>query len=149
MKTGTDVPCIIPKPDDQIICRPRESGDPYPLTSFDRLPCLNERAVFMGPRFRGDDQTMNRSLGRGIKPSVYGSLLSRGRHHWKRSIGMRISGARASPSLPCMIEVPQVRGRLILADRHQEAVRAQHVVVAADLQMIVVLGADAFAPLRL
>src|SRR5215831_18169784 len=47
------------------------------------------------------------------------------------------------PSPLRLIEMPQIRWWLALADRHQEPVGAQHVVIATDLYMVVVLGTDA------
>src|SRR5215510_7317575 len=45
-------------------------------------------------------------------------------------------------------EISKIRRRLIFLRRHQDAVGAQHVALAADLDMGVVLGADALAPDR-
>src|SRR5262245_24380895 len=45
-------------------------------------------------------------------------------------------------------EISKIRRGLILLRRHQEAVGTQHVALAADLDMGVVLGADALAPDR-
>src|SRR5262245_59539197 len=45
--------------------------------------------------------------------------------------------------------MPQVGRRLVLAGRHQVSVGADHIVLAADLYMLVVLGADVFRPYRL
>src|SRR5262249_59666721 len=49
-------------------------------------------------------------------------------------------------SLLRLFEIPQVGRRLVLACRHQETVRAQHVTVLADADMRIVLGADLLAP---
>src|SRR5262247_1376753 len=49
-------------------------------------------------------------------------------------------------SLPALLEIAQVRRRLILARRHQQAVRAQHVVLLADSDVRIAFGADVLEP---
>src|SRR6478736_6981526 len=51
-----------------------------------------------------------------------------------------------TPPLPPP-KLPQIRRRLILSHRHQQAVRAQHVVLLADDDMLVVGRAGVRAPL--
>ena len=46
------------------------------------------------------------------------------------------------------LEVSQVGGRLVLLGRHQETIRAQHISLLADYDMIVVLGTIVIAPER-
>src|SRR5207244_1448715 len=53
-----------------------------------------------------------------------------------------------SVSLLRLLEVSQIRSRLGLARGHQQTVRAQHVVLLADFDVIVVLGAVDLAPER-
>src|SRR5262252_9101840 len=53
---------------------------------------------------------------------------------------------RRSALLARLIEIAQIRGLLILPDRHQEAIGAQEVILLADDDMLVVGGADVFAP---
>src|SRR5262245_19595859 len=48
--------------------------------------------------------------------------------------------------LAWLIEIAQIRRLLILPDRHQEAICAQEIVLLADNHMLVVGGADVFAP---
>src|SRR5437660_5060676 len=45
-------------------------------------------------------------------------------------------------------EISQIRRRLVLLGRHQEAICAQHIVLLADFDVIVVLGAVDLAPVR-
>src|SRR5215470_13247048 len=56
------------------------------------------------------------------------------------------SGISGSPSLPALLEIAQVRWRLVLARRHQQAVRAQHVVLLADGDVRIAFGADVLEP---
>src|SRR5258708_13054428 len=49
-------------------------------------------------------------------------------------------------SLPGLIEIAQIWRRLALLGRHQGAVGGQHVVLLADLDVIVVLAAIVVAP---
>src|SRR5579872_7050441 len=46
------------------------------------------------------------------------------------------------------LEVSQIRRRLVLLGRHQEPIRAQHIALLADDDVIVVLGAIVVAPER-
>src|SRR5579872_3854499 len=54
----------------------------------------------------------------------------------------------AGPSLLALLEVAQIGRGLRLLGRHQVAVRAQHVGLGADLDVIVVLAAIVVAPER-
>src|SRR5215470_5462548 len=56
------------------------------------------------------------------------------------------SGISGSPSLPALLEIAQVRWRLVFARRHQQAVRAQHVVLLADGDVRIAFGADVLEP---
>src|SRR4029453_7234503 len=49
-------------------------------------------------------------------------------------------------SLPRQVEIAQIRWRLILLGRHQEAVGTEEIVLLADDDMNVVFGADVLAP---
>src|SRR5215467_3269915 len=53
---------------------------------------------------------------------------------------------RVSSSLPGLVEISQIWRRLILFDRHQEAVRAEEIILLADNNVDVVLDADVFPP---
>src|SRR5438105_2347705 len=55
-------------------------------------------------------------------------------------------GDECRPSLSRLVEISQIRRRLILFDRHQEAVRAEEIVLLADNNVDVVLDADVFPP---
>src|SRR5215471_15351671 len=59
---------------------------------------------------------------------------------------LSISGGTAATLLPRLIEAAQVRGLLILPDRHQEAIGAQEIILLADDDVLVVGGADVLAP---
>src|SRR5215510_16177590 len=50
------------------------------------------------------------------------------------------------PSLPRPVEIAQIGRRLVLPGRHQVSVGAQKIVLAADGDMEVALGADGLAP---
>src|SRR5713101_6888423 len=50
--------------------------------------------------------------------------------------------------LPRLVEKSQIRRRLILPHRHQIAVSAQEIVLLADDDMLVALGANRLAPDR-
>src|SRR5262245_31596501 len=45
-----------------------------------------------------------------------------------------------------LLEIIEFRGRLVLARRHQLAIRAQHIDLVADRDVRIVLGADRLAP---
>src|SRR5262245_35957967 len=45
-----------------------------------------------------------------------------------------------------LIEIPQVRWRLVLARRHQQAVAAQEILLFSDLYLMLVLAADRLEP---
>src|SRR5882724_5536990 len=47
-----------------------------------------------------------------------------------------------------LLELAQVRRRLILAGRHQEAVGAEEILLLADLHLVLVLAADGLEPGR-
>src|ERR1700719_1496676 len=49
-------------------------------------------------------------------------------------------------SLPRLLEVAQIRWRLVFLGRHQQAVGAEEVDLVGDADMDVVLGADVLAP---
>src|SRR5262249_9335334 len=51
-----------------------------------------------------------------------------------------------SPSLPRLIEMAQIRRRLVLAARHQEAVAAQVIKLVADADQGGAVGAIGFGP---
>ena len=50
----------------------------------------------------------------------------------------RATSMTARSALPCRIEIPQVRRRLILAARHQAAVGAEEIGFAADIDVLAV-----------
>jgi hypothetical protein len=69
------------------------------------------------------------------------------------SIRRSVSSRRLSSpvfSLLCLsslrLEISQIRRRLILARRHQQAVRAQHVILLADGDVRIAFGADVLEP---
>src|SRR5262247_1645565 len=53
------------------------------------------------------------------------------------------------PSLPRLVEIAQIGRRLVLPGRHEVAVCAQKVVLAADDDMQIAFGAHGLAPDRL
>src|SRR5215510_9205046 len=53
------------------------------------------------------------------------------------------------PLLPGLVEIAQIGRRLVLPGRHQVAVRAQKIVLAADDDVQIALGTDGLAPDRL
>src|SRR5215813_7327573 len=56
------------------------------------------------------------------------------------------AGYRLMSSLLRQVEIAQIRRRLILLDRHQEAVGAEEIVLLADDDMNIVFHADVLAP---
>src|SRR5262245_11934555 len=56
------------------------------------------------------------------------------------------SGISGSRSLPALLEIAQVRRRLVLAGRHQQAIRAEHVVLLPDGDVRIAFGADVLDP---
>src|ERR1700740_2072723 len=76
-----------------------------------------------------------------------GSLMMFSR---SRSVPLYIHDPGTSPSssLRGLVEKPQVRWRLVFLGRHQETVRAQKIVFAADDDIGVIFGANGFRPLR-
>src|SRR5579883_831195 len=56
------------------------------------------------------------------------------------------SGAPLRPLLPRLLEIAQVRRRLVLAGRHQETVSAQVIGFTADLRPGISFLADEFSP---
>src|SRR5437016_1411359 len=44
-------------------------------------------------------------------------------------------------SLPCLVEISQIWRRLVLLGRHQKPICAQHIVLIADFDVLVLLGA--------
>src|SRR5215470_1482439 len=52
----------------------------------------------------------------------------------------------STASLPCLTEISQVRRRLVLSRRHQVAVSAHEIVLLADHDVVVVLGAIVLEP---
>src|ERR1700722_4279651 len=57
--------------------------------------------------------------------------------------------ASRARSLLRLLEISQIGRNLLLPGRHQVAVRAQHIVLLADLDVVVVLAAIVVAPERL
>src|SRR6266571_699555 len=51
-------------------------------------------------------------------------------------------------SLRRLLEISQIRRRLVFPGGHQDAVGAEHIALLGDFDVIVVLGADALAPYR-
>src|SRR5215475_5283700 len=67
-----------------------------------------------------------------------------------RQSGVGLSKTKAaSLCLLLLVEMPQIGRRLSLPERHQQAVAAQHVLLAADADMDIALGADRLHPDRL
>ncbi len=68
----------------------------------------------------------------------------------RTSSSLRSARPRASRALYSSIslEIAQVRRRLILAGRHQEAVGAKEILLLADLHLVLVLAADGLEPGR-
>src|SRR5258708_23422567 len=64
------------------------------------------------------------------------------------SSGFPRTGHPPLRSLPHLIEVSQIRRRLVLAGRHQQAIRAHEIVFLADGELLVVLAAIIFGPVR-
>src|SRR6266852_559753 len=56
---------------------------------------------------------------------------------------------RLGPLLFRLVEMLQIRRRLALPEGHQEAIAAEHVLLAADADMDVAFRADRFDPERL
>src|SRR5262249_18416027 len=75
-----------------------------------------------------------------LSPFVVQSVSRPARYHCRRG---------ASSLWPRLVEVPQIRRRLVLLGRHQIAVRADDVVLVADAHVGVVLGAEILAPERM
>ncbi len=67
--------------------------------------------------------------------------------HCRRSIA-RLRDLLNEPSFLRLLEIPQIRRRLVLPGGHQQAVRAQVVVLLADDDIHVALGAENLAPVR-
>src|SRR5262245_18502249 len=63
-----------------------------------------------------------------------------------RSSSPLLNSSLVSPLALALLEIVQVRRRLVLARRHQQAVRAQHVVLLADGDVCIALGADVLEP---
>src|ERR1700730_8263564 len=63
----------------------------------------------------------------------------------------RVSPACFPPrsSFPRLLEVSQIGWRLILLGGHQEAISAQEIVFRADDDLVVALGAESLAPVRM
>src|SRR5258708_9691902 len=51
--------------------------------------------------------------------------------------------------LPRLLEIFQIRGRLVLLGGHQVAIRAQEIVLLADGDMVIVLGTVVLVPDRI
>src|SRR5260370_8222962 len=62
---------------------------------------------------------------------------------------IRQESAPARSSLLRLLEISQIRRRLILLGRHQESFRAQEVIFLADDDLGVALGARGSAPVRI
>src|SRR5262245_35147408 len=62
--------------------------------------------------------------------------------------GSRQDLALCTISLPRGAKIAEVRRRLVLLGRHQHTVSAQEIVLAADQNVVVVLGAIVFQPDR-
>src|SRR5262249_9509954 len=85
-------------------------------------------------RLRGGDRREQHTRKRGCR---YRASM---RHDKPHDQSPRVT--RAAPKLLLRrLEVSQVRRRLILLDRHQVAVAAHHVIVLADPDVMIVLGA--------
>src|ERR1700681_703263 len=62
---------------------------------------------------------------------------------------LRANSAKASrrpPSLPCLVEVTQIRRRLVLAGRHQNAVAAEEIDLLVDRDQAAALRAIGLVP---
>src|SRR6185503_6336378 len=69
-----------------------------------------------------------------------------------RQATARASACSMPPAQPLscrLTEMPQIGRRLTLPGRHQETVSAEEVVLAIDPQLVLVLAANGFEPLRI
>src|SRR5262245_30637488 len=66
-----------------------------------------------------------------------------------RSPDSEIRGGRKAVGLGVLFEVLEIGGRLSLANRHQQAVGAEQIILLADLHVLIVLHAIVLEPDRI